>query len=122
MSKRKSVLSAAVAIGAICILSTASARPADADPALVAARQKISGAGSKVPCVGATSRGSLPGAELVKIDQLEPVATITGFKHLHSTNTAPQDKSFPPVVINAPVNGKCDTPCNIADPRDQYLF
>ena len=83
---------------------------------------KIFGAGSTVPCVGVTTRGSIPGAELWRLDQLEPVATITAFKHLHSTNTAPQDKSFPPVVINAPVNGKCDTPCNIADPRDQFLF
>jgi hypothetical protein len=83
---------------------------------------KIFGAGSTVPCTGLTSRGSLPGAELVNLDQLEPVASITAFKHLHSTNTAPQDTSFPPVVINSPVQGKCDTPCNIADPRDQYLF
>ena len=36
----------------------------------------------------------------MSIDQLEPVATIRAFKHLHSTNTAPQDTSFPPVVIN----------------------
>jgi hypothetical protein len=83
---------------------------------------KISGAGSTVPCTGLTSRGSLPGAELVNIDQLEPVATITAFKHLHSTNTAPQDKSFPPVVISSPVGTQCNTPCNIADPRDQFLF
>jgi hypothetical protein len=83
---------------------------------------RIFGNGSTVNCVGITSRGSIPGTEVVTLRQLEPAATIKAFKHLHSTNTAPQDKSFPPVVINSPVNGKCDTPCNIADPRDQYLF
>jgi hypothetical protein len=93
--------------------------------------------GAKANCVSITTSGtllaaggtsipgpsSLPGAELVTIHQLEPVATITAFKHLHSTNTAPQDKTFTPVVINSPdSNGKCDTPCNLADPRDASLF
>ena len=49
-------------------------------------------------------------------------ALVAAFKHLHSTNTAPQDKSFPPVIINSPVAGKCDTPCNLADARDSSLF
>ncbi len=83
---------------------------------------RIFGAGSTVPCVGVTSRGSLPGSEVETIHQLEPVATIRAFKHLHSTNTAPQDTSFPPVVIHVPVNGACSPPCNIADPRDASLF
>ncbi len=85
---------------------------------------KISGAGASVPCVGITSRGSLPGSELVTIRQLEPVATITAFKHLHSTNTVPTDPSFPPVIINTPdkTTGQCATPCNIADSRDSSLF
>jgi hypothetical protein len=80
------------------------------------------GPGSTVPCVNVTSRGSLPGSELVAIDALEPVAAITAFRHLHSTNTAPQDTSFPPVVVNSPVNGACAPPCNLADPRDASLF
>jgi len=83
---------------------------------------KIFGAGSTVPCVSITSRGSIPGSELVSIDQLEPVATIRAFKHLHSTNTAPQDTSFPPVVINTPDAGVCAVPCNLPDPRDPSLF
>jgi len=83
---------------------------------------RIFGAGSTVPCVEVTSRGSIPGSEVVTIHQLEPVATIKAFKHLHSTNTAPQDPSFPPVVINRPVNGVCDPPCNLADPRDASMF
>ena len=85
---------------------------------------KIFGAGASVPCVSITSRGSLPGSELVTIRQLEPVATITAFKHLHSTNTVPTDPTFPPVVINTPdkTTGLCATPCNIADSRDSSLF
>jgi len=83
---------------------------------------KIFGAGSSAKCVSLTSRGSLPGSEIVNIDQLQPVASITAFKHLHSTNTAPQDKTFPPAIINAPVNGACATPCNLADARDAAMF
>jgi hypothetical protein len=84
---------------------------------------KIFGAGSRVNCIDVTSRGSLPGSEVVKIDQLEPVATIHAFRHLHSTNTAPQDTSFPPVVVNVPgATGTCAVPCNLADPRDASLF
>jgi len=83
---------------------------------------RIFGAGAAVNCVNVTSRGSIPGSELVTLHQLEPVATITAFKHLHSTNTAPQDTSFPPVVINTPVSGVCSVPCNLADPRDASLF
>ena len=83
---------------------------------------RIFGAGATVPCFSITSRGSIPGSEIVTLRQLEPVATITAFKHLHSTNTAPQDTSFPPVIINSPVNGVCATPCNLADARDKNLF
>jgi hypothetical protein len=84
---------------------------------------RIFGAGTTVNCVSITSRGSIPGTEIVTLRQLEPVATITAFKHLHSTNTAPQDTSFPPVVINSPdKTGQCQTPCNLADPRDASLF
>src|SRR5215813_9450191 len=83
---------------------------------------KIFGAGASVPCVAVTSRGSIPGSEVIAIRQLEPVATIKAFKHLHSTNTAPQDTSFPPNIIHSPVNGACAVPCNLADPRDPSLF
>jgi hypothetical protein len=84
----------------------------------------MGGKSGSVKCVGVTSRGSKPGDEVVTIDQLEPVASITAFKHLHSTNTAPQDTSFPPVVINSPdkTTGTCAPPCNLADPRDASLY
>ena len=80
------------------------------------------GGASKVPCVSLTSRGSIPGSEVVTIHQLEPIATIKAFKHLYSTNTAPQDTSFPPVVINTPDAGVCAPPCNLPDPRDPAMF
>jgi hypothetical protein len=83
---------------------------------------RIFGAGTTVPCVNVTSRGSIPGTEVVSINQLAPVADITAFKHLHSTNTAPQDTTFPPVVINTPDAGVCAPPCNLADPRDKDMF
>ena len=85
---------------------------------------RIFGAGTTVPCVDVTSRGSIPGSEVVTIHQLDPVATITAFKHLHSTNTAPQDTSFPPVIINSPdpTTHTCPAPCNLADPRDPDMF
>lgn len=83
---------------------------------------KIFGAGATANCRPVTSRGSIPGSEVVTIDQLDPVASIHAFKHLHSTNTAPQDTTFPPVVINVPVAGACSPPCNLADPRDAAMF
>src|SRR5262249_7076535 len=83
---------------------------------------RIFGAGTTVHCVSITSRGSIPGSQIVTIRQLETVATIKAFKHLHSTNTVPQDPSFPPVVIHQPIAGQCATPCNIADPRDASMF
>jgi hypothetical protein len=83
---------------------------------------RIFGQGTTVDCVSITTSGSFPGSELVTIRQLEPVATTKAFKHLHSTNTVPQDPTFPPVIINTPVDGQCDTPCNLADPRDASMF
>jgi hypothetical protein len=49
---------------------------------------------STVDCRDVTSTGSTPGAELVRIPQLEPVACISAFRHLHSTTT-PKDTAFP---------------------------
>jgi hypothetical protein len=77
---------------------------------------------SSVTCNGVTTRGSIPGSEVVRISVLEPDVSVVGFKHLHSTNTAPQDTTFPPVIINSPVKGVCATPCNLQDPRDPALF
>ena len=44
-----------------------------------------------VTCRPLTSRGSLPGAEIVAIYHLEPEVNVSVFKHLHSTNTGITD-------------------------------
>jgi hypothetical protein len=63
-----------------------------------------------VDCRDVTTTGSTPGAEIVNIDQLEPLACITAFRHLHST-TVPQDTDFPIVPV-----------INDADPRDPSIY
>jgi hypothetical protein len=81
-----------------------------------------------VTCKPVTSRGSLPGAEIVPINDLEPFVSITAFKHLHSTNTGVTDPDAVPIA--ATVSGVCQPtptkgntfPCNLQDPRDPQLF
>ena len=68
------------------------------------------GAGATVKCVSLTSLGSIPGTEIFRIKQLEPLACIVGFKHLHSVSV-PYDSAFPPVTI-----------LNIADSRDAQMY
>lgn len=65
---------------------------------------------SSVACHNVTSAGSTPGAEIVKIRQLDGVACITAFRHLHST-TVDADDDFPIVPV-----------LNIADPRDPQMY
>ncbi len=74
----------------------------------------LTAAQSKIDCRNVTSRGSHPGAELVKIDFLEPVASITAFRHLHSGTSYPQSAVPVPFTI-VPVK-------NIADPRDPDMY
>jgi hypothetical protein len=81
-----------------------------------------------VTCKPLTSRGSLPGAEVVAIHDLEPEVSISAFRHLHSTNTGVTDPDAVPIA--AAVNGVCQPtstkgntfPCNLQDPRDPLLF
>src|SRR6202022_4478293 len=68
------------------------------------------GAGSTVKCVSVVSAGSTPGSEIFRIKQLEPLACIVGFKHLHSVSV-PHDPAVPLVTI-----------LNIPDPRDTQLY
>jgi len=68
------------------------------------------GAGSTVKCVPVVSAGSTPGSEIFRIKQLEPLACIVGFKHLHSVSV-PHDPTVPLVTIH-----------NIPDPRDTQLY
>jgi hypothetical protein len=63
-----------------------------------------------INCVGITAAGSVPGTEVVKIDQLDPVACIIGFRALHSV-AVPADPDWGPNIV-------VDTP----DPRDPVLF
>ncbi len=81
-----------------------------------------------VACRPQTGRGSIPGTEMVKINDFEPAVSISVFKHLHSTNTGITDPDAVPIA--ATVNGACTPtaskgntfPCNLQDPRDPMLF
>ncbi len=81
-----------------------------------------------VTCKPVTARGSLPGAQIVAINDLEPEVSISAFKHLHSTNTGATDPTAVPIA--AASNGVCQPtptkgntfPCNLQDPRDPLLF
>ena len=81
-----------------------------------------------VTCRPLTSRGSLPGTEIVAIHDLEPEVSVSVFKHLHSTNTGVTDPSAVPIAATAggvcqPTPTKGNTfPCNLQDPRDPLLF
>ena len=81
-----------------------------------------------VTCRPLTGRGSLPGAQIVSVNDLDPQVSIKVFKHLHSTNTGITDPHAVPVA--ATINGVCvptaskgnTFPCNLQDPRDPQLF
>src|SRR5467141_2893295 len=47
---------------------------------------RIFGPGRTVNCIGAGSGGSNPGAEVNRLNILEPVACVTVFKHVHSAS------------------------------------
>jgi hypothetical protein len=51
-----------------------------------------------VTCKPLTDRGSLPGKEVVSINDFEPEVSITAFKHLHSTNTGVTDPDAVAIV------------------------
>jgi hypothetical protein len=81
-----------------------------------------------VTCKPLTSRGSLPGAEIVTVRDLEPQVSLSVFKHLHSTNTGVTDPDAVPIAATVagvcqPTASKGNTfPCNLQDPRDPQLF
>jgi Metallo-beta-lactamase superfamily len=83
---------------------------------------------STVACKTLTGRGSLPGAEIVAINDFEPDVHISVFKHLHSTNTGVSDPAAVPIAaavagVCTPTATKGNTfPCNLQDPRDPELF
>src|SRR3954467_6496514 len=67
-------------------------------------------AGATINCVGVTTAASVPGTEVVRLDQLEPFACIVGFRALHSVSV--------PVDPDWGLKAVVDTP----DPRDPILF
>jgi hypothetical protein len=81
-----------------------------------------------VTCKPLTARGSLPGSEIVRVDDFEPAVSINVFKHLHSTNTGVTDPDAVPIAATTggvcqPTASKGNTfPCNLQDPRDPTLF
>ena len=81
-----------------------------ADPNTANGGAKIIPNGDPVNCIPLVSRGSVPGTEVVTVNQLKPVAGITVFKHLHS-GTVPQDPDFPFVPV-----------INSSDPREGQLY
>ena len=80
------------------------------DPNTANGGVKIIPDGNPVICVPVVSRGSVPGTEIVHLTQLEPLACIIAFKHIHS-GTVPTDTSFPFVPVN-----------NISDPREPQIY
>jgi hypothetical protein len=77
-------------------------------PALIASQALPQGA--TLDCRDVTSFGSHPGAEVVKINVLESVASITAFRHFHSGTSYPET-AFPITPVK-----------NIADPRDPDMY
>jgi len=80
------------------------------DPNTANGGVKIVPSKASVRCIGVVSRGSVPGAEVVHLDALEPKVCIVAFKHIHS-GSVPPDTSFPAVPVQ-----------NIADPREPDLY
>ena len=68
------------------------------DPNTVNGGVKIIPNGLPVKCISPITRGSVPGAEVVNIHQLDPVACIVAFKHIHS-GTVPTDTTFPFIPV-----------------------
>jgi hypothetical protein len=80
------------------------------DPNLVNGGVRIIPNNLPVKCISPISRNSMPGAEIVNIHQLDPVACIVAFKHIHSASV-PTDPTFPFIPVNPD-----------SDPRENSLF
>jgi hypothetical protein len=80
------------------------------DPNTVNGGVRIIPDANPVACIPVVSRASVPGAEVVHLKQLEPLACIVAFKHIHS-GTVPTDPNFPFVAVNPD-----------SDSREQSLY
>ena len=67
-------------------------------------------AGTTLDCRDVTTFGSHPGAEILKISAMEPLASITAFRHFHSGTSYPETR-FPITPVK-----------NVADPRDPDMY
>ncbi|WP_187148696.1 hypothetical protein [Methylocella silvestris] len=81
-----------------------------ADPNTANGGAKLVPNARPVTCLPVVSRGSVPGSEIHTIKQLEPLACIVVFKHIHS-GAVPTDTSFPSFPVQ-----------NIGDPREPDLY
>jgi len=80
------------------------------DPNTVNGGVKLIPNGNPVNCIPTVPRGSVPGTAIANIRQLEPLACIVVFKHIHS-GTVARDPTFPFVAIS-----------NDYDPREQAMY
>jgi hypothetical protein len=80
------------------------------DPNTVNGGVKIIPNGLPVSCISPVTRGSVPGAEITDIHQLDPVACVVAFKHIHS-GSVPTDPDFPFIPVNPD-----------SDPREASIF
>ncbi|HWZ73537.1 MAG TPA: MBL fold metallo-hydrolase [Casimicrobiaceae bacterium] len=80
------------------------------DPNAINGGVKIIPDGNPVNCMPIVTRGSTPAAEITRLNFLEPLVCIVGFKHMHS-NAVPPDSGYPPFVFNVTV-----------DPRDPQMY
>jgi hypothetical protein len=80
------------------------------DPNAINGGAKIISDSNPVNCVALVDRGSTPGAQIARIPQLEPLACVVAFKHMHS-NAVPPDPAYPPFAFNVNV-----------DPRDPQMY
>ena len=69
------------------------------DPNAINGGAKIVPDANPVNCFSIVSRGSTPGTEITRLNFLEPLACIVGFKHMHS-NAVPPDPTYPPFTFN----------------------
>jgi hypothetical protein len=78
------------------------------DPNTVNGGAKIIPDNKPVTCIPVVSRGSVPGTEIVHLKQLEPVACIVAFKHIHS-GRVPTDPDFPFIAVNPDSDSREDS-------------
>jgi hypothetical protein len=93
-----------------CDVMQADVRRMFADPNTANGGVRIIPDNQPVTCIPPVSRGSMPGAEIASLHQLDPVACIVAFKHIHS-GTVPTDPNFPFIPVNPD-----------SDPRENSLY